>query len=523
MGSNRPSVSLCMIVRNEELQLADCLTPLMPRSNEAALFDEIVIVDTGSHDQTRRVAERFTPHVFDFPWCDDFSAARNETLRRSHGEWVMWLDADDRLDVENVARLGSLLKQLSHQTPDDKPRAYLMDTVCPAQHTCEGATLITHPRLFRRQADLRWRGRVHEQLRSGSTDAADFDAVWSDVQIHHLGYQDRAMQQRKRNRDVRLLRMDYAVDPDNISTLVHLGLAYFHLGRWQEARECLHRLLAAGDSPGEHLRQVYGVLATIAMREGNLTQALAALDQALLLFPDADYLSYLRADCLFELDRYPQARAALVRLINGAGQRQYRGGIPGDVKDKLAPRKLADVLLMEGQFAAAEALLQSIVSRFPDDTLSWHALGRVYLGSQQRTKFLAAAERLRSCPQGEIFASTLLASWHLGHHETSAAGALIDQLISQAPQMPLPRLLRCEWLTQINAPLPDRIQGCRDVLRVLPGDGDVRRLLARLEAELQSASRPMREREAAHAQVAAIAAADWGTTLVLGVGLPGGA
>jgi len=68
---HKPTVSLLMIVRNEEQQLADCLTPV------ASLFDEIVIVDTGSRDHTKRGAAQYTPHVFDFPWCDDFSAARN--------------------------------------------------------------------------------------------------------------------------------------------------------------------------------------------------------------------------------------------------------------------------------------------------------------------------------------------------------------------------------------------------------------------------------------------------------------
>ena len=75
VGEHRGSkVSLCMIVHNEERQLADCLAPV------ASLFDEIVVVDTGSVDATRRIASQFTSHVFDFPWCDDFSAARNESF-----------------------------------------------------------------------------------------------------------------------------------------------------------------------------------------------------------------------------------------------------------------------------------------------------------------------------------------------------------------------------------------------------------------------------------------------------------
>src|SRR5262245_32171671 len=105
-----------MIVRNEEPQLADCLAPL------ADLFDEIIVVDTGSTDATKEVAARFTPHVFDFAWCDDFSAARNESLRRASGDWIFWLDADDRLTPENIERLRQLLDSL-----DQRRGAYLME------------------------------------------------------------------------------------------------------------------------------------------------------------------------------------------------------------------------------------------------------------------------------------------------------------------------------------------------------------------------------------------------------------
>src|SRR3954447_18097990 len=99
-------VSLCMIVRNEAHQLADCLSPI------AHLFDEIVIVDTGSEDETPAVARRFTSNVHRFEWCDDFAAARNESLRHACGDWIFWLDADDRLSPDNVHRLTNILNHL---------------------------------------------------------------------------------------------------------------------------------------------------------------------------------------------------------------------------------------------------------------------------------------------------------------------------------------------------------------------------------------------------------------------------
>jgi glycosyltransferase involved in cell wall biosynthesis len=492
----KATVSLCMIVRNESGQLAECLGPV------ASLFDEIVIVDTGSHDATKQIAARFTPHVFDFPWCDDFSAARNESLRRSHGEWVFWLDADDRLTPENVDRLRRLLSNLAHQ-----PRAYMMDTACVSQFACEGSHLITHPRLFRRHPELRWQGRVHEQLRP-DLPSLGYDVAWSDVQIEHVGYQDRTIEQRKLHRDVRLLRMDYAVDPDDASTLVHLGLAYFRLGKWDEARLYLERVLAAAQSPGEYLRQVYAALASISLREGNVRAALQTLHRAEAIFPTDEYLLYLKADCLYELDEYAAAKDTLIQILTSSELLHYHGGVPGEIKQKLAPRKLADVLRLEGQYVAAETLLRSVADCFPSDTISWHALGRVYLDTRQRVSLLSVVERLRCCPQGDVFAALLLATWHLAERQLDSAGELIEQLISQAPQMPLPRVLRAEWLALSGASLTARIQACRDILRVQPGNLDAQRVLRNLKAAQQ--------------QPAAASSNDWCTSVVLGVGVPNG-
>ena len=140
MSDRKCRVSLCMIVRDEQQNLAECLAPV------ADLFDEIVIVDTGSVDETKEIARRFTPHVYDFEWCDDFSAARNESLRHATGDWVFWLDADDRVRPEHIAALRELLNtQL-----DERQQVFLMDTVLVPAEPSGDTVIVTHLRLFRR-------------------------------------------------------------------------------------------------------------------------------------------------------------------------------------------------------------------------------------------------------------------------------------------------------------------------------------------------------------------------------------
>lgn len=486
-----------MIVRNEERQLAAGLEPI------AALFDQIVIVDTGSRDRTREIAATFTDEVFEFAWCDDFSAARNASLARAQGDWVFWYDADDRMRSEQVAQLQALLQNL-----DERPAVYLMDTVCPARYECEAARLITHGRLFWRHPDLRWQGRVHEQLRPDPV-TLGYELIRTDIQIDHVGYLDAVLRQQKLQRDVRLLRMDYAVDPEDLSTLLHLGLAYSELGNRAEARKYLSRLVQADRGPAVYMRRVYGVLTELSLRDGNPQQALEAAGRGLFLFPGDATLLYLRAEALYELDRYEAARQALEEIVTQVDlQSQQCGGGLADVQQKLAPRKLGDVLRVLREFSAAEAVLRKVVAVFPQDTHSWYTLGRVCIDSNQGRKLEEVLAGLRSCPQGNVFAALLQTSWHLMRNELEPAGALIDRLISDVPQMPLPRILRADWLTRSRAPLEARIGACRDLLRIQPGNVDMARTLSELEDMQRSG----------HGLVPSHLC----TNVVVGVGLPAG-
>lgn len=483
-----------MIVRNEERNLADCLTPV------AGLFDEIVIVDTGSQDQTRQIASRFKPHVFDFEWCDDFAAARNESLRRSHGDWIFWLDADDRLSPENVDKLSRLFGTL-----DGQPRVFQMNTVSPSRYECEGASIVTHLRLFRRHPELIWSGRVHEQLRPAPS-TLGHELAWSDVQIEHVGYQDLALCQRKRQRTLRLLRMDYAVNPGDTGTLFHLGMAYARCGNKVEARKHLLQVAALEPAGAPHMRWVHAALAELSLHEGQFHETIQLTDRGLALFPDDEHLLYVRALALYELMQHNAAASTLARIIQGSVAPQFYGGGPGQIKEKLAPRKLAAVRRMLGAYAEAEAVARDVLTRFPDDTQTWYALGLVYIDTLNGQKLAAAVEALDACPQGGLYAAVLRAVWHLQHGQLQAAGDLIEQLIGEAPQWRLPRLLRTEWAFRSGAAVEDQVRALRDLLRLDPGNAEARKRLESLEgAQPASASPP---------------ASTWGTSVIVSAAGP---
>ncbi len=148
-----PELSLCMIVRNEEAVLGRCLDGIRDA------VDEIVIVDTGSTDQTRDIALAYTNDVYDFTWVDDFAKARNYAFSKATKPYIMWLDADDVIAPESAARLKALMKNLEPNT----------DMVMMPYHVAfdaQGKPTMTYERerIIRNGAGFVWLGAIHEVI-----------------------------------------------------------------------------------------------------------------------------------------------------------------------------------------------------------------------------------------------------------------------------------------------------------------------------------------------------------------------
>lgn len=160
------SLSLCMIVRDEAWILDECLAAARRG------VDEIVVVDTGSVDDTRRIAGRYADRLLDFTWCEDFAAARNVSLAAAGGEWILVLDADERIAEADYPRLreamaaperdGYYLPQYNY---GNDPLAWGWRPVTDQGADAggfEGYTVNPILRLFRRCEDIRYEGRIHE-------------------------------------------------------------------------------------------------------------------------------------------------------------------------------------------------------------------------------------------------------------------------------------------------------------------------------------------------------------------------
>ena len=162
------TISLCMIVKNEAGTLERCL------SSVADLVDEIIIVDTGSTDDTKAIAKRYTAKVYDFPWVDDFSMARNFAFEKATCDYIYSADADEVLDEKNRLAFKNLKQVMMHEV-----EIVTMWYVESGVQTVLNAKKERRPKLYKRLRKFVWTDPIHETVR---TDPVVFD---SDIEIQH--------------------------------------------------------------------------------------------------------------------------------------------------------------------------------------------------------------------------------------------------------------------------------------------------------------------------------------------------
>lgn len=261
-GTALCTISLCMIVKNEEAVLGRCL------ESAADLVDEIIIVDTGSTDGTKEVARRFTDKLFDFPWADDFSAARNFSFDRASGGYCMWLDADDVITEDDRARFRAMREELL-------PGA---DVIMMPYHTAfdpQGRPTFTYyrERVVRSDPRFRWAGAVHEAI------APAGEVRWSDAAVSHkkagAGDPDRNL----RIYEAQLARGE-ALDPR--SQFYYARELWYH-SRFAEAAEVLTAFLDSGQGWLENEIEACRLLSQCMAALGREEEALAPLLRSLAL------------------------------------------------------------------------------------------------------------------------------------------------------------------------------------------------------------------------------------------------
>jgi tetratricopeptide (TPR) repeat protein len=339
-----PLLSAAMIVRDEAQFIGDCLTSI------AGVVDEIVVADTGSSDQTPEIARRFGARVVNHPWREDFAEARNVSLELARGEWILYIDADERLVDTDRATVEALLGNANEVAFRVLLRPML------------NATPYREYRLWRNDPRIRFEGIIHERVVPAihRVALADGRAIGDcDLLLEHEGYD--GSQDHKHVRNLPLLRAELPHDPENLFKHHHRARVLKGLGQEDEAatvltdaaelarrrpgdplgvlvfvdlvRGCRDRgedvtelvAEARGRYPSNKL--LWWVQAAAHASNGRYFESLELLDQLLAVdvsgLPDegpayderifGEYAHEARGLCLFRLGRYAEAAEAYGR------------------------------------------------------------------------------------------------------------------------------------------------------------------------------------------------------------------
>jgi len=195
--SRRWRLSVAMIVRDEQEFLATTLESVRP------IADEILVLDTGSTDQSPTIAEQWGALVSRMPWRDDFSAARNCLLDKARGDWVLWVDAGERLTAESAPELRQFLDREA-----DPRTVYLVMVEVPPADPRRSGEQAARPRLMPNRPDVRFTGRVRETLQP-AIEAAGLEIGAAPGRIvRHPRVHDPDRKARNAQRDLKLIALE---------------------------------------------------------------------------------------------------------------------------------------------------------------------------------------------------------------------------------------------------------------------------------------------------------------------------
>ncbi|QAA30594.1 glycosyltransferase [Clostridium manihotivorum] len=278
-------VSLCMIVKNEEEYLPRCLASIKD------IVDEIIIVDTGSTDRTLEIAKSFNAKTYFFKWNNNFSEARNESLKHASKDWILIMDADEELYKEDQ----ELVRILLNSKLDENAIYNFQGVSYCGNYIDENNKIINlNPRLFKNNIGLHYEGAIHNQLAYSEN---NYHVICEDVKVHHYGYLNKRIASTdKRNRNLTILTNQLKKHPNDKFVLFNLGNEYAALGDLEKALEFYYKCYDnfnpdVGFGYALLIRMVY-----VNFDIGKYDESLRLIGEGINYYPECTDLYFLKAE-----------------------------------------------------------------------------------------------------------------------------------------------------------------------------------------------------------------------------------
>lgn len=311
----KPVISLCMIVKNEE----DCLPRCLKSIND--IVDEIIIVDTGSTDETVQVAKSFGAQVIVVPWKGDFSHARNAGLNRARGTWILFLDADEELGADDKEQLRICSEHLEFE-------AFFLQVHNHVGETINSPTATVNPiiRMFRNRPEYRFHGYIHEQIVSSILEQQPNAALHiTAIKIHHYGYAGTVVADKdKIRRNLQLLEKSLEKNPNDPFHHYNIGVEYMRMNDWHAALRHLRESLSLAKPETSYIHLLYKYIARCLFHLEDYSEAIEVCDQGITFFSDYTDLYHLKGTFLLALNRKEEAKEMyLIALQKGPAPLHY--------------------------------------------------------------------------------------------------------------------------------------------------------------------------------------------------------
>lgn len=283
-------ISVCLITKDEERNIANCLRSIH------SFVNEIILLDTGSSDRTIEIAKHYSAHVFEKEWANNFSESRNLALSQANEPYILVMDADEELDPESYQHLEQICSLREGE-------AGRVPVISPSLDDHVSISRIT--RAFPNNPRYRYEGRIHEQLLLDKGNVS-IRYVNVDVRINHQGYrQEEIIRKNKTERNLDLLLLDYQSNPKDSYTLYQLGKTYQVHQKYEEAEKYLLIALRECKISGAPYPTFYSSLMItmvyVLMKLRKFKEVLLLLQEGVKLFPDYTDLYFMYANTLVQM------------------------------------------------------------------------------------------------------------------------------------------------------------------------------------------------------------------------------
>jgi len=313
------ALSVCLIVKNEADFLNECI------SSVQEIADQIVVVDTGSSDNTVSIAKSFNAKIEHFKWIDDFSAARNRSLDLATGDWILHIDADETVDANSQQLLLNLINSNEYDAYQLSVRNYHPKTDMVAFQDSDQI------RLFRNLPEFRFQNRVHEQIYP-SLLKANAKIQNTDLLIHHYGYQHDNQQKSRRN--LPILEAITKENPNDAFSWFKLGETYKALQQSQSALDAFTKALSVPKDQrlDDRTREILFVRqAQLELHQDRYLESLNSAEMSLNLNSENPLTLYVASVSALYLSKVPIAQ----KYLNHLKQVNINGAIPEDDVNRL--------------------------------------------------------------------------------------------------------------------------------------------------------------------------------------------